>query len=351
MRYTAIALALLLLLLGPVACGTGQLGTTNFDDIAVSGDLTSGDDTVVGDDITVAGDLKVGNGTPGVTLNGEDAYVEGTFEVDGASTFDGAAAFNGLVTGSILNDLNGGALTLDPTGGTTLRAQVDDTPLLTLASGTGVFSVRTGNFSVGNGTSGQTEDGEDAYIEGMLEVDGAATFDGAVVNNSTTQLVGAVNLDGAVDLDGVITNAANLEHVLFPSWVTTAFTYTAGAGGTVTLATAGAGEIWFVQDVRLNVTTDFAAVGDDAVITIGRDEDIDGFCVLADAELQIADTEGTGWDAGWQCQVAATRGVFIDGTGGYILTGAETIDAIISAAGNDLSTGAATAYILYTRLQ
>src|SRR3990167_8644633 len=42
----------------------------------------------------LTGSLKVGNGTPAVTLNGEDAYIEGTFEVDGASTFDGSITAN-----------------------------------------------------------------------------------------------------------------------------------------------------------------------------------------------------------------------------------------------------------------
>ena len=68
-------------------------------------DLTTTDDVTVGDDITVTGDLKVGNGTPGLTLNGEDAYVEGTFEVDGSVQFDGAVTCNAaliLQTGTTL---------------------------------------------------------------------------------------------------------------------------------------------------------------------------------------------------------------------------------------------------------
>lgn len=44
-------------------------------------------------DLSVTGDLKVGNGTPSVTQNGEDAYIEGTFEVDGAARFDGQVTF------------------------------------------------------------------------------------------------------------------------------------------------------------------------------------------------------------------------------------------------------------------
>ena len=37
-----------------------------------------------------------------------------------------------------------------------------------------------------------------------------------------------------------------------------------------------------------------------STLVIGDGNDADGFCVLADAELQAADTEGTGWAAGWQ---------------------------------------------------
>lgn len=166
-------------------------------------------------------------------------------------------------------------------------------------------------------------------------------------------MTGALNIDGAVDLDGVITNAEDLEHIGVMTHVTTAFTYTAAAGGTVTLATIGAGEEWLVHNVYIEVTSNFNCTGDDCTLVIGDGNDADGFCVLADAELQAADTEGTGWSAGWQCQVAATRGVYQDGTGGFMYDEAstETIDAVISeASGTTLSGGAATAHIFYTRL-
>lgn len=158
----------------------------------------------------------------------------------------------------------------------------------------------------------------------------------------------------AVAQNSVITNAEDLEHINFPTYATTAFTYTAAAGGTVPLFTIAAGEEWVVHGLWLEVTSNFNATGDDATLLIGDGNDADGFCVLADAELQAADTEGTGWSAGWQCQVAATRGVYQDGTGGFIYDEAstETIDAVIGeTSGTTLSGGAATAHILYTRIQ
>ena len=67
-------------------------------------------------------------------------------------------------------------------------------------------------------------------------------------------------------------------------------------------------------------------------LTVGDGNDTDGFVVLADAELQAADTEATGYTAGWQGLIAATQGVYIDEAAGansfiYAPSGAaETID-------------------------
>lgn len=70
----------------------GALGTTNFDDLSLSGDLT------VGDDLAVTGDTT----------------------------------FTGTVSGSTLNDMNGVALILDPGGTSKLQATADFKPILTL---------------------------------------------------------------------------------------------------------------------------------------------------------------------------------------------------------------------------
>ena len=67
--------------------------------------------------------LRVGDGTPDVTMDGEDLYVEGTLEVDGASRFDGAATFNSdLFSTSKLTAGSGTGVTVDDVG--SLRTQV-----------------------------------------------------------------------------------------------------------------------------------------------------------------------------------------------------------------------------------
>jgi len=147
--------------------------------------------TVAGDGFNLlTGNLKVGNGTPGVTQNGEDAYIEGTLEVDGAVTFDGTLTGAGNVT---LDDGSGASPSLtftDATDETAIFSKADAGFLtITTVAGDG-FGVTTGNLMVGNGTPDVTQNGEDAYIEGTFEVDGAATFDGSITANSTIAITG-----------------------------------------------------------------------------------------------------------------------------------------------------------------
>src|SRR3989344_2306811 len=84
----------------------------------------------------------------------------------------------------------------------------------TTGSGTYLFNVLTGNLKVGNGTPGVTQDGEDAYIEGTLEVDGATTLDGALTANGILTLgdggdtVAINSSDWDIDATGTITNAS-----------------------------------------------------------------------------------------------------------------------------------------------
>lgn len=303
-----------------------------------------------GGDFEIGQEVRIGAGTPDATQAANSLYVKGGLEVDGAIRADGG------ISGSINNDLDGGTLTIGGDAGVTLNETTDDLIEFTFGAGTGILNLLTGNLKVGNGTQGLTLNGNDAYVTGTFEVDGATQLDGGVKVTTITG-ANAETIDNATNGYWDVGAAAlkqtiNTENLGLPTMATASFTYTAAAGGTITLATAGASEVWLVHDIRVNVTTNWDATGDDVTLVIGRDEDTDGFCVLADAELQAADTEGTGWDAGWQCQVAATRGVFIDGTGGYILNGTETIDAIIDeTSGETITAGGATVYIYYTRIQ
>lgn len=124
-------------------------------------------------------------------LVNHEAYVLGTLEVDGAMTLDGAITAGGGI------DLNGSDLTIDADGDSILDETSDDVLAMTLGGGTGYLNVLTGNLAVGNGTPGVTLNGEDAYVEGTFEVDGAATFDGAVTANANLDMNGTTLYLGA----------------------------------------------------------------------------------------------------------------------------------------------------------
>lgn len=115
--------------------------------------------------------------------------------------------------------------------------------------------------------------------------------------------------------------------------------------------TVPASQTWQIKRVICNITTNFDCTGDDCALIIGDGNDTDGFLVLADAELQIADTEGTGFAAGWQGLVAATVGAYLDPEQSFIYAATDTIDIDIrdvSAATNPTA-GAATCYLDYSR--
>ena len=299
------ALAALALVAGVTACSTGTLGVTNFDGL------------------TLSENLKVGNGTPSVTLDGEDAYVEGTFEVDGAARFDGAVALNGATTLGGAIDLNGADLIVDADADTILDETADDNIRMTSGAATGLWNILTGNLKVGNGTPGNTLDGEDLYVEGGVEADGG------------------------------FVGAANVQNLFVPTYATASFTYTSAAGGTVDLFTIPAGQIWMVADLRVRITEDFAATGDDSILLIGDDANDDGYCenvAAYDATYQI----DSGWPLGWVCE-GGQKGSYINPQnigGSFPAEGPTDITVTIDeTSGESITSGAATVYLLYTRIQ
>jgi hypothetical protein len=154
----------------------------------------------------------------------------------------------------------------------------------------------------------------------------------------------------AVDatLTGSIITTIDNEHVGLPT-VDSAAVAIATDGA---LWTVGTSEIWFVHAVYCRVTTNFDCTGDDCTLDIGTGADADGFLDLDDAELQAADTEGTGAPAGWQGFMSTdTRGAFFAAGQGFVIAN-DTIDiAVADTGGTNPSAGAATCYIIYTRIQ
>jgi hypothetical protein len=92
-----------------------------------------------------------------------DADDEIDIEIGGSDVFS--------LTASTLY-LNAKTLSLDADQDTTLQASVDNVITFTVGAAAGYMNIATGNLRVGDGTPTFTQDGEDAYVEGVMELGG-----------------------------------------------------------------------------------------------------------------------------------------------------------------------------------
>ena len=166
-------------------------------------------------------------GNQALTVN---AAGNGTITVGGVSTgntiFPGVVAFNGnatigdaatdtLTLTSIINSnvtLDDGAgaspslIFKDATDETATFSKADAGVLSLTTDATDGLNILVGNLWVGNGSPGTASmNGEDAYVEGQLEVDGAVQFDGAL-----TAAAGATVSGGTINLNASSNSAVNI---------------------------------------------------------------------------------------------------------------------------------------------
>lgn len=114
--------------------------------------------------------------------------------------------------------------------------------------------------------------------------------------------------------------------------------------------TIAAGETWLIHDVLVNVTSNFNCTGDDCTLQIGNAGDANGYVDLVDAELQAAAADITGGEAGWMGEASDTKGAYLaDGT--HVAAAAASAEYIeFAVGGTDPAAGAATIYVIYTRI-
>jgi hypothetical protein len=124
--------------------------------------------------ITVSGNLAV-NGGDIITGSSSASLFNTTattLNIGGAVTSLNLGSSTGTTT--IKNDLNITGNDLSFGNGETISNGINGTIAVTVPAG-GSLNVFTGNLKVGDGTPDNSMDGEDAYIEGALEVDGTVT--------------------------------------------------------------------------------------------------------------------------------------------------------------------------------
>ena len=360
--YVAIALAVVALLLGGYAlieAGNAVESMTLHPGVSatVSGAFVTESTTVSGSDGGGA-DVTWHSETSGDLLLWDASDV--ALEITGTAAQDALNVADGNV--SIVDDLDvDGATSLDAVT-TGAAGAGEDVQFFSDTSGDHLLWDASEEALEITGTDAQTallvDDGNVAITDG-LDVDGATTLDLTTIDE-------LASLDGGIDVDavfsvanttGLTTLPIGVAHVGIPAIASVDITYTAAAGGSGNVLVVAGGTAIIVHDVWVETTTNFDATGDDATLNIGDSDDEDGFCVLADAEIQAAYAAFTGAAAGWSCNTVATREAYFDegGTGwigGMVYDGADTITwTLDEASGETLSAGEATIWVLYTRIK
>lgn len=193
--------------------------------------------TVAGDGVNVlTGNLKVGNGTPGVTLGGEDAYVEGTFEVDGATTLDG------LLTGTAGATVTGGVVNLNASSNNAVNIGTGTTTSTVTIGGAGAQTIAVGDGAaaktVSLGSSNTTSTTTILSGSGGLNLN---EDNNQPVDIGTGTSTGTVTIGGAAAQTIAIGAGAAAKTVTLGSTNTTSTTnINAGSGGVVVTGTMAA---------------------------------------------------------------------------------------------------------------
>lgn len=277
MNTKRLLLALGLVLLVPMLA----LGQNSFSKTGL---------TAVAGAQTVSGALTVQG-----TLAGQAALTVGTI-----STLGGATSIGGDCT---IDDNSGASPSLilqDGTNETVTFSKVDAGYMtVTTVAGDGV-SIRTGNFTVGNGTANAAAmDGEDCYVEGELEVDGKAYFDEGIDAGLGLAVTGAaIDLNASSNFGVNIATGTSTGAVAIGSSNASAATWGAGDDITVTVTSGAAGEDLSLIQSGANdssIIIQAAGTGTDALKLSAAagtlDADASDFDILAADDGSIAATD------------------------------------------------------------
>lgn len=184
---------------GAVSVGSLSSATTFYQAAIVS--AASGNTNLTIDAVGAGTITLAGTSTGKITT---DNLVETFGNVDIGDAATDTLTITSIIDGNVTLDDGSGAspslILQDATDETATFSKVDAGFItLTTVAGDGL-NILTGNLKVGNGTPGVAQDGEDAYVEGTLEVDGSIQLDGALTAASTLAVTAATTLNGAATL-------------------------------------------------------------------------------------------------------------------------------------------------------
>lgn len=151
------------------------------------------------------GTIAIGDVSTGAVTITPATTVVGALSADGAVTLGNASADNITVTGTVVSNItmDDGATDsptlslIDQTNETFSIVKSDGDDVIVTVPATEDFEIFAGNLAVGNGAPGTAAmDGEDFYVQGDSEFDGAVQFDGLPTSAAgLTVTAAAVNLN------------------------------------------------------------------------------------------------------------------------------------------------------------
>jgi hypothetical protein len=249
------------IVIAPYNAGLGTFtGTLTSADLTgnVTWTLPSATTTLMGNPMTTAGDIIYGGASPALPLDLAGSGTNGwvlKYNTGTSAPYWDADANTTYTAGNDI-DFSGTQIDLEPTLNfvhTIVGVASTNLALSTLTAGditltpavaTGLVNVLTGNLKVGNGTPTVALNGEDAYIEGTLEVDGSTRLDGALDSNGDLSIA-----DTNIAFDGATTT------------FTTTGAFTLTPGGAVTLGDGGDTMVINTSDWDISATGDMTNIG------------------------------------------------------------------------------------------
>jgi hypothetical protein len=192
----------------------------------------------------------------------------GEIQVESGATFDLQSGATTDFSSGV--DLDGSTLTVDADADTTIVASYDDVITMTIGGASGRLDILTGNVRIGNGTPGETHNGEDLYVEGISEFDGQANFDGVLDAD------GAVNVTGETTF-GVDGTAAD---VVFYSDTAGDFMRWDQSDEVLVITGTAAATALNVADGNVSVTDDLSVDGT---------TDLDGLLIMSSTSVTVTD--------------------------------------------------------------
>ena len=214
--------------------------------------------------VTISQNIQLGSGTPDLTLNGDDVYVTGTFEVDSAARFDGTLTANGNVTLAASTTVTGLILGANPflfggatgDGFETTLAITDPTAdrTITFPNLTGTVSLITATETLTNKT----------ISAGTLSATTTLSSGPLVLNKGANIAIGSSGALSLIDDGNIFTVTGNGTSTSISGGV---------SGEVITLVFSGTAEVGgglIDNNGTLNLANDFVYTPND-VITLFND--------------------------------------------------------------------------------